>query len=61
MEEEKENNSLSWMVYLLAILSIVFVLYLLFGGSEYGHDILGQIFSFGKPQYHISNAFGIVK
>tara|TARA_B100000212_G_scaffold342141_1_gene327886 strand:- start:797 stop:982 length:186 start_codon:yes stop_codon:yes gene_type:complete len=61
MVEEKENNSLSWMVYILAPLVIIVAMYLLFGGGEYGDDLLGQIFSFGKPQYHISNAFGIVK
>tara|TARA_X000001036_G_scaffold150423_1_gene142861 strand:- start:29716 stop:29907 length:192 start_codon:yes stop_codon:yes gene_type:complete len=63
MVEEKENNSLNWIVYVypLVILAIIFVLYLLFACGEYGHDILGQTFSFGKPEYHISNAFDIVK
>ena len=61
MVEEKENNSLSWIVYLLVVLAIIFVLYLFFGDNEYGPDSLGQGFSFGKPQYHISSAFGIVK
>ncbi len=60
MAEEKENNSLSWVVYILAALAIIVAMYLLFSGNMSGLE-LTEIFSFGKPEYHISNAFGIVK
>ena len=57
MVEEKENNSLSWIVYLLAILLIIVAMYLLFSDNTSRLEL----FSFGKPQYHISSAFDIVK
>ena len=49
MAEEKENNYLSWVVYILAALAIIVAMYLLFSSNISG------------PEYHISDAFGIVK
>jgi hypothetical protein len=59
MVEEKENNFLSWRVYLLVVLAIIGVFYLLLMRNE-GIPELGRGFPIAKPQYHISNAFGIV-
>lgn len=60
MAEENENNSLSWMIYILAALILIFIFYLFYSGEDYSPEFK-QGFTFGNPGYHISKAFSIAR
>lgn len=60
MVEEKENNSLNWIIYILAALILIFIFYLFYSGEDYSPEFM-QGFTFGNQDYHISKAFSIAR
>jgi hypothetical protein len=62
MAEKEENtggNFLDYIYYIGAALLFIFIIYLIFSGSEAAPDVLG-LMSYGQ-EYKISSAFGITK